>query len=439
MKKSDFDNFVWGSATSSYQIEGAHDIDGKEPSIWDTFTAKGRAKNKEHGKIACDHYHRYEEDIDLMRLINLKAYRFSVSWPRVMVGGASQANAKGLDFYDRLIDGLLKKGIEPFLTLYHWDLPQSLEDQGGWANRDIIQRFSDYAGLLAKKFSDRVSNFITLNEPFIYLTVGSLLGAHAPGRRSPKKFLAGVHHSMMAQAEAARRIKAIKPTVAVGTTNAVVAIQPASQKPKDLTAARRAHSFTNRLYIEPCLGMGYPFEDIPFLRQMRSFILDEDIERLKFDFDFLGINHYTRMLIKRNQLIPFLQYRPKMPSKKLGLTAMKWEIYPEGIYQVLKQCDAYKAFKKIYITENGMALEDEVVEGRVNDERRIDYFRSYLKQILKAKQEGVPVAGYFAWSLLDNFEWAEGYRPRFGLIHVNFGNQKRTLKDSALWFKEFLS
>ena len=172
---------------------------------------------------------------------------------------------------------------------------------------------------------------------------------------------------------------------------------------------------------------------------MRSFILDGDIERLKFDFDFLGINHYTRMLIKRNQLIPFLQYRPKMPSKKLGLTAMKWEIYPEGIYQVLKQCDAYKAFKKIYITENGMALEDEVVEGRVNDERRIDYFRSYLKQILKAKQEGVPVAGYFAWSLLDNFEWSEGYRPRFGLIHVNFGNQKRTLKDSALWFKEFLS
>ncbi len=442
MKASQFGkNFIWGTATSSYQIEGAFDLDGKSPSIWDTFShTKGKVKNGDHGDVACDHYHLYKDDVKIMKQIGFNAYRFSLSWPRIIPNGAGKPNQAGIDFYNRLIDELLKKKITPWVTLYHWDLPQNLEDRGGWLNRDIINWFNDYTQVCANAFADRVKHFIVLNEPFIFIGMGYLLGTHAPGKRGFQKYLKAAHHTLLAQAEAARTLRAHKKSLKIGTTNAIQAVEPFRNIAKDEKVARAADAILNRMWVDPVFGRGYPSSAAPSLHDIARYAQEGDQDRIKFNFDFMGINHYTRVRFKANRLIPYIKGRPIQAESKAeyDTTAMKWEIYPRGFYNILKQFGSYPEIPEIYITENGMALEDEVVDGRVDDARRIEFFENYLAELLKAKKEGVNIKGYFAWSLLDNFEWAEGYRPRFGLVHVDFNSLKRTLKDSALWFKKFL-
>ena len=446
MTRSDFGpDFVWGSATASYQIEGAWQADGKGESIWDRFShTPGKIYNGDNGDTACDFYHRYPDDVALMQQLGLDAFRFSVSWPRVLPDGTGQVNEKGLDFYKRLIDALLEKGIEPWLTLYHWDLPQVLEDKGGWRNRDIVHWFAEYAEVVARALGDRVKHWMVFNEPMMFTTLGYFLGSHAPGAKDPFKFLATLHHTALAQAEGGRILRACLPIGhQIGTTFSCIHTEPASINPLDRAAARRWDAALNRLFIEPTLGMGYPTEDLGFLWLMNKHIRPGDYEKLAFDFDFVGIQTYMRQLVRFSLLRPFIWAVELDNTKRddLGpedITELGWEIYPPGIYHLLKKFAAYPGVRKLYVTENGCAMPDKLENGRVHDPRRTHYLQAYLEQVLRAKREGVPVEGYFVWSFLDNFEWAEGYKPRFGIVHVDYATQQRTVKDSGLWLQSFL-
>ncbi|AFM13704.1 GH1 family beta-glucosidase [Turneriella parva] len=440
LKRADFGDFVFGAATSAYQIEGAHDADGKTDSIWDTFTRRRRKiKNREHGRVACDHYHRVDGDVAIMQKLNLQAYRFSISWPRLQptIGGAE--NIRGTDFYSRLVDKLLRANIRPFITLYHWDMPQYLEDKGGWINRDTIGRFADFASLVGRRLGDRVKDFIVFNEPMIFLSLGNLLGLHAPGRRSLRGFFAASHHVLLAQAEGARALRAVVGSAEIGTTISATAAYPASTSPRDVLAAQRFDTLFNTFYLEPVLGRGYPTAHFPALRRIEKHIRAGDMQKLQFDFDFWGLNTYTRKRVKYSRFIPFVHWRELKNDPNVPETAMRWEIYPQGIYDLLKKYGSYPEIKKLYVTENGAAFHDQVVQGRVADSYRIEYLREYLRAVQRAKSEGVKIAGYFAWSLLDNFEWAEGYHARFGLTHVDYGTQKRTIKDSGYWYSRLIA
>lgn len=435
----DFGDFLWGAATSAYQIEGGFNVDGKTASIWDTFTARrGKIKNGEHGRTACDHYRRMPDDVKIMKSLGLKAYRFSTAWTRILPNDSSQINAKGMDFYSRLVDELLAAGIRPFITLYHWDLPQYLEDKGGWTNRDIIPRFSEFAAVVGQKLGDRVKDFIVFNEPMIFLSLGYLLGLHAPGRRGFKNFFCASHHVLLAQAKAAAALRENTTQAQIGTTISATAAYPASMNRADILAAQRFDTFYNTFYLEPVLGHGYPTLHFPMLKKIEKFVKPGDMETLQFDFDFWGLNTYTRKVVRHARFVPYIRWRElKNPEGSLE-TAMGWEIFPQGIYDLVKKYCAYDKIKKLYITENGAAFHDQLVAGRVLDAPRIDYFQGYLAELLRAKQETSKLAGYFAWSLLDNFEWAEGYHARFGLVHVNYHTQKRTVKDSGWWYRDFI-
>lgn len=435
---ADFGDFLWGAATSAYQIEGAHDAAGKEPSIWDVFSHRWRKiKGGHHGDIACDHYHRWQQDVELLAALGLNSYRFSLSWPRLVRADGS-ANEQGLDFYRRLLEALHAKNIRPFVTLYHWDLPQYLEARGGWAHRNIVRHFNDYAALVTRRFGDLVNDFIVLNEPMIFLTLGYLLGLHAPGKRSIKKFFAASHHALLAQAEAARTIRAQLPRARIGTTISTTAVYPASQRPRDQLAAERFDVLYNTFYLDPVVGRGYPTRHFPFLRRIEKFIQPGDMAALRFDFDFWGINTYTRKVVRYSRTTPVIHWRELKNPPGAPVNCMNWEVYPEGLYDLLKKFSAYPEIRELMVTENGFAAEDQLVAGRVVDTERINYYRGYLAQVLRAKKEGVNVTGYFAWSLLDNFEWAEGYRPRFGLVHVDYLTLKRTIKDSGYWLRDFV-
>lgn len=440
MNGAEFGNFLWGAATSAYQIEGAATADGKTASIWDTFSHRRRKiKQGHHGDIACDHYNRMPGDIGLMQQLGLQAYRFSLSWPRILPSLSAGANSRGLDFYNRLVDQLLAAGIRPFVTLYHWDLPQYLQDSGGWANRDIIGRFEDYAGVCAKALGDRVKDFIVLNEPMIFLTLGYLLGLHAPGKRSVSGFFAASHHALLAQAAAARLVRATVKDARVGTTISTTAAYPATDKRRDILAAHRFDTLYNTFYLDPVVGRGYPTDHFPVLRKIEKHIRGGDMEALRFDFDFWGLNTYTRKIVKYSRFIPYIHWRELKNPPGSKETSLKWEIYPQGIYDLLMKLAAYPEIREIMVTENGAAFTDTVGQGRVADDYRIDYFKGYLSEVLRAKREGANITGYFAWSLMDNFEWAEGYAPRFGLIHVDYETQKRTIKDSGYWYRDFIS
>ncbi len=435
---ADFGNFLWGAATSAYQIEGAHKADGKEPSIWDVFSHRRRKiKGGHNGDVACDHYHRWQQDIELLAELGFNSYRFSLSWPRLVRADGS-ANEAGFDYYRRLLEALHKKNIRPFVTLYHWDLPYHLEEQGGWANREIVRHFMNYATLVVQRLGDLVGDFIVLNEPMIFLTLGYLLGVHAPGKRSIKKFFAASHHALLAQAEAARTIRATLPRVRIGTTISTTAVYPASERPSDLLAAERFDVLYNTFYLDPVLGRGYPTRHFPFLRRIEKYVQPGDMDALRFDFDFWGINNYTRKVVRYSRMTPIIHWRELKNPPGAAANCMNWEVYPEGLYDLLRKFSAYREIRELIVTENGYAAGDQLIAGRVVDAERISYYREYLAQVLRAKQEGVNVTGYFAWSLLDNFEWAEGYRPRFGLIHVDYLTQKRTIKDSGYWFRDFL-
>ncbi|HEX3384971.1 MAG TPA: GH1 family beta-glucosidase [Mucilaginibacter sp.] len=435
------DDFQWGVSTAAFQVEGACNADGKGESIWDAFTAKkGKILNGHHAQIACDFYNNYKADIDLVKQLNIPNFRFSISWTRILPNGtADWINMAGVEHYRRVIDYCIGQGIEPWITIYHWDLPQALELKGGWTNREIVQWFTDFVAVCAQHFGSRVKHWMVMNEPSVFTGAGYFFGIHAPGRTGVKNFIPAIHHVTLSMVAGAKKLRELLPDADIGTTFSCSHIEPYADKKKDIEAANRADALVNRLFIEPILGLGYPMGEIPVLNELNKYFKPGDENNLQFDFDFIGLQNYTREIVKYSFFTPYVGAKLiKAENRKVATTAMGWEVYPEAIYHILKKFDAYPQIKKILITENGAAFPDEVVDGEVKDPKRIDYLQANISQVLKAKQEGCKVHGYFIWTLTDNFEWAEGYHPRFGLIYVDFETQKRIVKNSGKWYASFL-
>jgi len=428
-------DFMWGAATSAYQVEGACAEDGRGPSIWDEFK---RIRTGESGAVACDTYHRWSADIQLMQSLGLKAYRFSIAWPRVQPQGRGEVNPAGLDYYERLVDGLLAAGIQPLPTLYHWDLPVPLERAGGWPSRDTAQRFVEYAQLVVERFGDRVADWTTLNEPWVHAMVGHLYGEHAPGRRNPVAALAAMHHLLLAHGLAVPAIRAVaRRPIRVGIALNLTPVYPAQPGGWDDTAARFSDNFLNRLSLDPVFKGQYPpdFTGSWIFRWLtRGLIQPDDLRTISTPIDFLGINYYYRTVMR---YMPLVQSIPVFP-KTSEYTEM-WEIYPAGLYDLLTRVKLDYAPPPIIITENGAAMPDKLdAGGHVHDTRRIAYVREHLIQLQRAITDGVKVEGYCVWSLLDNFEWALGYAKRFGIVYVDFKTQARIPKDSAHWYAQVI-
>ncbi len=427
-------NFLWGAATASYQIEGAWNEDGKGESIWDRYShTPGKVENGDTGDVACDHYHRWPEDIALMRQLGIKAYRFSVSWPRVLPLGKGRVNLAGLDFYDRLVDGLLAANIEPFITLHHWDYPQALYDSDGWTNRDNLAYFADYSVLMVKRLGDRIRRWTTFNEPGVIAWCGYMNGEHAPGLRDPKKFVQVTHNLMVAHGLSVQAMRAANPAIEVGIVLSQWGLDPASADPADVTATEHAWNSGDTAFLHPIFAGHYHPEMVDQLNGSEPEIKSGDMALIAQKLDFLGVNSYSRGVISATQgrleRIPGSEY-----------TEMGWEVCAPALRRLLVKLNKDYHLPPVYITENGSAFKDEVTpDGKVHDERRLDYLRQHFTEVRKAMQEGVDVRGYFVWSLLDNFEWAYGYGKRFGLIHVDFETQKRIFKDSAYWYKQVIA
>lgn len=437
LKDSFGEDFSWGVATAAYQIEGGWETDGKGESIWDRFTSKpNNVKDKTNGRVATDFYNRYGGDLNLLKELNFENFRFSFSWPRILPDGTGKVNDKGIDFYNRMIDNCLELRIEPWAMLYHWDLPQKLEERGGWPNRAMIGWFSEFSDLCTRRFGDRIRHWMVLNEPASFTTLGYLFGMHAPDHSGINKFLAAVHHACLCQAEGGRIIRSNVKNSHVGTSFSCSYTEPYKNLASHQRAASRLDVMLNRLFIEPSLGMGYPYSQLPFLRKIDKFIQPEDHQNLKFDFDFIGIQNYFRVL-SIPSLIPFIWANRVKPASNDEVTEMGWEVAPEGIYNILMQFAKYPV-KELIVTENGAAFSDQLTGGRVHDPQRINYFRRYLHNVLRAKIDGANVTGYFAWTFVDNFEWNEGFRPRFGIVYNDRETQKRIVKDSGFWFRDFL-
>lgn len=440
--KSHFgEKFDWGISSSSFQTEGTVPHDGKGKSIWDEFSGKRRKiKNGDTAELSTLFYRYFRQDIRYVQWMNLTNFRFSISWSRILPEGTGKVNQKGFDFYDRLIDECLENDIDPWVTLYHWDLPHVLELRGGWTNRDIVNHFSEYIYKCLDKYSDRVNNWMVLNEPTAFTALGYYLGIHAPGKRGKKNFLPAIHHAALAQSEGARLIKSVVPSSRVGSTFSFSQVEAYRGCHRDIKAASKVDAILNRLYLEPILGMGYPIDELPFLKEIELYVKEDDVEKLAFDLDFIGVQNYSREVVKHSYLTPIVKANLVSPKKrKKPTTAMNWEIYPEAIYKVLSRLNQYKNIPPLIVTENGAAFEDELLSnGSINDINRIKFLEDNIDSVGKAIQEGVNVEGYFVWSLTDNFEWAEGYRPRFGLIYIDFETLSRHPKKSAFWYKSFL-
>jgi beta-glucosidase len=434
--------FFWGTATSAYQIEGAWKEDGKGESIWDRFThTPGKIKNGDTGDVACDSYHRWREDIALMRAMNLNSYRFSISWPRIQPSGSGAANQKGVDYYSRLVDALLEARIRPLVTLYHWDLPQALDDAGGWPNRDTAARFADYVQLVAQVLGDRVTDWSIFNEPAAFVDLGYRDGVHAPGHTNLFKFLRATHVVNLAQAAAFHALKAVRPNSRAGTAFSMSACEPATDSEDDKLAAERAHAITNIWFLEPALRGRYP-EALTFLPESAMGIQAGDMEKTRAPLDFIGINLYYRTIasdpgaIQRASHAENWLFPVKMEGGKEGpLTDLGWEVWPKALYDMVTRITRDYNRPVIEITESGCAYNDAPdASGAIHDARRITYHRQYLAALARAMAEGADVRGYHAWTLMDNFEWAEGYSQRFGLAYTDFQTQKRTIKDSGNWY-----
>lgn len=431
------DGFLWGTATASYQIEGSPLADGAGPSIWHTFShAPGTITGGDHGDVACDHYRRWPEDIALMKDLGLKAYRFSVAWPRVVPSGSGRPNPAGLDFYDRLVDGLVEAGIQPMVTLYHWDLPQALQDEGGWTSPSIADHFADYAETVMRRLGDRVGRWITFNEPWVFHWVGSVLGIHAPGQHDIAAALAGGHQTLRAHGMAVQRFRNLIPGGEIGITLSVQAHLPASDDPRDAEAAARTRAFHNEWFVDPIVFGEYPTalrEEFPDLLPAMS---DDDRALIQTPVDFLGLNYYTRN-VQRHEDAGFFRAATEHP---VGVyMALDSEIYPAGLGQVLREFhDRYRL--PLYVTENGAGFEGETPgpDGRVHDSLRLLYLQGHLEACHRAIQEGVDLRGYLVWSLLDNFEWGFGYSVRFGIVRCDFESGVRTPKLSADWYRRVI-
>ncbi|MFZ4464258.1 MAG: GH1 family beta-glucosidase [Bacteroidales bacterium] len=439
--KNDFGHdFSWGVSSAAYQVEGAFDADGKGLSVWDVFSNTNRKVFQNHnGNIACDFYHRYPDDLGILNQLKIPNYRFSLSWSRILPSGTGIINQTGVDYYHKVIDTCISLGIEPWITLYHWDLPYELEKKGGWTNRDIIGWFSEYVSLCIRLFGNKVRHWMILNEPMVFTGAGYFLGVHAPGKKGLNNFLAAVHHATLCQAEGGRIVRSINPEAVIGTTFSCSLIQPRSENHPDIMAAKRVDALLNRMFVEPLAGLGYPTTDLKLLQRLDPFIKDGDEAKLAFEMDFIGVQNYTREIIARSRFTPLIWAKViKAEKRNVETTLMNWEVYPESIYQMLKQFGQYTTFKRIIVTENGAAFPDEIHDGRIYDEKRKLFIENCIRQVSRAKQDGVPVNGFFVWCFTDNFEWAEGYKPRFGLVYVDFDNHQRIIKESGYWYSRFI-
>ncbi|MBK7450040.1 MAG: beta-glucosidase [Anaerolineales bacterium] len=431
-------DFVWGAATASYQIEGGWNEDGRGESIWDRFShTPGKVLNGDTGDVACDHYHHWEDDLKMIKALGLKAYRFSVAWPRVLPSGSGAISETGLDFYSRLVDGLLKLDIEPYVTLYHWDLPQKLQDAGGWSARETVDAFVEYADLVSRALGDRVKNWITLNEPWVSAFLGYEIGHHAPGHTNLTEALAAAHHLLLAHGRAVPVIRNNSRGSNVGITLNLAPHYPASTSVPDRDAAVWGDGYLNRWFLDPLVGRGYPQDMVRHHGTDMAFLKSGDLETIAAPLDFIGINYYTRN-ISRSEKIAEAENAPQTEFRGSEITEMDWEVFPEGLYKILGRLYFDYDFHAIHITENGAAFDDQVVNGEVDDPARLSYIKRHLEQVHRAIEAGIPVKGYFAWSLMDNFEWAFGYSKRFGLVYVDYQTQTRILKSSAKWYRDVI-
>jgi len=425
-------DFVWGVATSSYQIEGAPAEDGKGPSIWDRFCRlPGAIADASSGDIACDHYHRWEADLDLIASLGVDAYRFSVSWPRVRPTGAGAFNGQGLAFYDKLVDGLLKRGVRPYLTLNHWDLPDALQSGGGWAARDTVHRFVEYAEYIAKHLGDRVEKITTHNEPWVVATLGHESGVFAPGLKDRAAAMQSSHHLLLSHGLALQALRAQACQAGLGIVLNLSPIGPATDNAEDAAAARLEDGRLVRWYMDPLFKGAYPQDVLEHLGADAPCMQAGDMRDIATPMDFLGINYYTRGVVSADNSWD-------IKSSGHALTDMGWEIYPRGLTELLLRLHRDWVVPPLYVKENGAAFKDVMVDGAVHDADRIDYIARHIAAVGHALRQGVPMAGYMVWSLMDNFEWASGFEKRFGIVHVDYATQRRTLKDSALWYRDFM-
>lgn len=425
--------FVWGAATSAYQIEGAWNADGRGESIWDRFCRMpGKVHSGETGDAACDHYHRFAEDVALMKEMGLKAYRFSISWPRVIPSGRGEVNWLGMDFYDRLVDTLLVAGIEPFITLFHWDLPQALQDAGGWENRDVCLYFGDYAALMIRRLGDRVRFWTTLNEPWVFAFMGYRSGEHAPGVKDEKRALQVAHNLLVGHGMAMQAMRAAQPGAQLGITLFLKPAEPASDKQEDVAAAEFAWQKDNGWFLSPLLNGCYPPDAWRKYGNLVPVVKPGDMALICQHMDLLGVNYYFRALVAVEgtvERVPGSQY-----------TDMGWEVHAPALTRLLVRIKKDYRAPPLWVTENGCAFKDEPgPDGKVHDAARIKFFEEHLEAVHRAIADGVDLRGYFAWSLLDNFEWAHGYSKRFGLIYVDYPTQKRVIKDSGHWYSRVVA
>ena len=431
-------NFVWGTATASYQIEGAVAEDGRGPSIWDTFAATpGTIDDGSTGAVACDHYHRWEQDLDLMQRLGVGAYRFSIAWPRVIPAGTGAVNQAGLDFYDRLVDGLLERGIAPFATLYHWDLPQPLQDAGGWPDRGIVDAFVAYADAVTRRLGDRVAYYATMNEPWCTAFLGYALGEHAPGLRDGGLALRAAHHVLLAHGAALEVMGANAPAAQHGIVLNLNPAYPASDATDDLAAARRFDGFFNRWFLDALLKGRYPDDAWQGYGAAVPHVEDGDLAIIARPLDFLGVNYYNRTIVTSDPSVPWPAVRA-VPFDSAP-TDMGWEVYPQGLTELLLRVQRDYAPPPMYITENGAAYPDVLRDGAVDDADRIAYLEQHVAAVHAAIERGADVRGYFAWSLMDNFEWARGLAKRFGLVYVDYATQTRIPKRSANWYADLIA
>jgi beta-glucosidase len=430
------DSFVWGTATASYQVEGAVDVGGRGESIWDRFAATpGKVLDGSDGRVACDHYHRFAEDVALMRELGVDAYRFSIAWPRVVPSGTGATSAAGLDFYDRLVEALLENGIEPYATLYHWDLPQPLEDRGGWPARETVEAYAAYVEAVAGRLGDRVRSWITQNEPWVVSWLGYGLGEHAPGRRSERDALAAAHHVLLSHGRAVEILRRDSPGSRVGITIDLVDVQPATDA--DRAAAALEDGYRNRWFLDPVLRGAYPADMVEHFGGLMPVVADGDLETISVPIDFLGVNYYTRDVVQAH---PETGRPMHLALDGVERTAMGWEVYPDGLHRVLVRLHEEYRPPLVYVTENGAACADVPGDdGRVDDADRVAYLQGHVDAIGRAIADGAPVGGYFVWSLLDNFEWAFGYTQRFGLVFVDYETLERTPKRSFEWYRDHIA
>jgi beta-glucosidase len=433
-------NFVWGVATAAYQIEGAVNEDGRGTSIWDTFShTPGKVLDGDTGDVACDHYHRWREDLAILRDLGVGAYRFSIAWPRIVADGTGAPNAAGLDWYERLVDALLESGIEPWVTLYHWDLPQPLEHAGGWPERATADAFARYAEIVGGRLGDRVRNWITLNEPWCSAFLGYEIGVHAPGRRDPRLALAASHTLLVAHGRAVEVLRSSSPGARIGIVLNPTPVEPETDDAADVAAARRTDGYFNRWFLDPLYGRGYPPDMLEHWAEHFTPPSADDLRTIAAPTDFLGVNYYRPTTVRADPTDTFLgAAQVQRPDE--AVTQMDWIVRPSGLRELLVRIHRDYPVQSLAVTENGAAYADPpAVDGQLHDPERTRYLAEHVAAVGQAIGDGVPMTAYFAWSFLDNFEWAQGYSNRFGLVHVDYATQQRILKDSGRWYRNLIA